>query len=176
LDAAVRVGAAGEGALADGVVTDGTVATGVDAGGVVTDGTLTEGVVADGVVTRGVVAGGVVTEGVVPTGVLTEGTVAEGTVSCGTAEAAVCCGRIAAVPARGWATSTPSAAATIPSTKRCVFPMAAHNGRLVQNLRIPANTARKGGDQPTGDAPPTRYALSGPRPPRSSLARPSSLG
>jgi hypothetical protein len=128
-----------------GVATDGTVATGVDTGGVVTEGMLREGVVVDGVVMRGVVTGGVVTDGVVPTGVLTEGTVTDGTpavgtVSCVSAGAAVCCGRIAAVPASGWATRTPSVAATIPTTTPCLVPMAAETPASRQTcvfLQIP---------------------------------------
>ena len=120
-DAVLRAGAVADGALtggvaAGGVLTEGTVATGVDTRGVVTDGALTAGVV---------------TEGVVPTGVFTEGTVAEGTLGCG---------RMAAAPASGWATSTPRAAATIPTDTPCLVPMTAETAAVHETcvfLQIP---------------------------------------
>jgi hypothetical protein len=125
LEAVVPAGAAADEPLTEGVVTDGTVATGVDTRGVVTEGTLTGGTGAT--VTAGVVAGGVVTEGVVPTGVLTEGT--------------------AAIPASGDATSTPSAAAAIPTPTACLVPMAAVTAASHQTcvfLQIPPERAGHG--------------------------------
>ena len=106
---------------------------------------------------RGVVTDGVVTDGVVPTGVLTDGTVTAGTVSWGTAEPIGGCGSMAAVPASGWATSTPSPAATIPTTTPCLVPMAAETGQPPQTcvfLQIPPERAGRG----------TRYGVSGPIP------------
>ncbi len=137
LDAVVRTtlvadGVEAAGALAEGVVAEGTVLTGVDTRGVVIEGTVTEGegVVALGVVAVGVVTFGVVTAGVVPTGVLTGGTVTEGVVTDGTvADGTVTVGTDrfgtgAATPASGWATSTPSPAAAIPTTTLRRLPMA----------------------------------------------------
>jgi hypothetical protein len=137
LEAVVRTtpvgdGVAAVGALTEGVVAEGTVLTGVDTRGVVTEGTVTdgEGVVALGVVAEGVVTFGVVTVGVVPTGVLTDGTVTDGTVADGTvADGTVTVGTdrfgtVAATPASGCTTSTPSPAAAIPTTTLRRLPMA----------------------------------------------------
>jgi hypothetical protein len=52
---------------------------------------------------------------VLRTGAVAEGALTGGTLSCGTAEPAGCGGRMAAVPASGWASNTPRTAATIPS-------------------------------------------------------------
>jgi hypothetical protein len=105
-------------------VTEGTVTRGVVATGVVAVGVVTFGVVTDGVVATGVLTGGTVTDGTVTDGTVADGTVSVGTDRFGIAAPDACCGNVAATPASGWTTSTPSPAAAIPATTLPRFPMA----------------------------------------------------
>jgi hypothetical protein len=156
LEAVLRTGAVPEGtltglvtrgAVTGGVVTGGVVTRGVVTGGVVTGGAATAGVVTGGVVLTGVLTEGTVTEGTDAEGTVTDGTVTDGTLSCGTAEPVVCCGRMAAVPASGSATSTPRTAVTIPITTPGLVPMAPITTAPDQTcafLQIPPEKAGRG--------------------------------
>lgn len=174
-----------EGTVAEGTVPTGVCTGGVVAAGVVTRGVVTEGVLAVGVVTEGVVTRGGVTDGVVATGVDTEGAVADGVVTEGRATArvtvaalgvGVVVGTSAAVPASGWATRTPRAADTTPTTKRRCFPMAPVTTATRRTCRFPQRPPeRVGGGHPDGGpdllgwrsaTPDFGRGFSDPRPPR----------